>query len=163
MPNDKRSMLCHFLASIAYRTQKAFRDAPEGFASFRIAPKSRTPQELACHMESVLGYARTCLTGGKYKNSLLPSLREELVRLHATLADLARLLGEGTPLIGVSEEQLLQGPFSDAMTHAGQIAYLRRLYGSPVPSENFIYAKISSSNLTIDQALPERPDPDWTP
>jgi hypothetical protein len=28
--SDKRTMLCHFLATIAYRTQKALRDAPAG-------------------------------------------------------------------------------------------------------------------------------------
>ncbi len=66
-------------------------------------------------------------------------------------------------MIEITEEQLLQGPLSDAMTHIGQISYLRRLYGSPVPSENFIYATIDENNLSMNQALPARPDNDWKP
>jgi len=38
---------------------------------------------------------------------------------------------------------------------------LRRLFGSPVPPENFIYADISPANLGPDQPLPARPDADW--
>jgi hypothetical protein len=53
---------------------------------------------------------------------------------------------------------MLQGPFADAMTHVGQIALLRRLADSPVPSENFIYADVSIDNLGPDQPLPARPD-----
>jgi hypothetical protein len=60
-------------------------------------------------------------------------------------------------------ENLLQGPFSDAMTHAGQLAMLRRLAGSPVASENFIFAAIDASNLSANQAMPARPDADWNP
>jgi hypothetical protein len=44
--DDKRVMLRHFLAALAYRTQKALRGAPESFFSFQIAPKVRTPLEL---------------------------------------------------------------------------------------------------------------------
>jgi hypothetical protein len=47
------------------------------------------------------------------------------------------------------------------MTHAGQLAMLRRLYGSPVPPENFIFATISPANLGSDQPPPVAPDKDW--
>jgi hypothetical protein len=56
---------------------------------------------------------------------------------------------------------LLQGPFSDAMTHAGQLALLRRLAGSPVAPENFVFAEINAANLGPDQPLPARPDEVW--
>jgi hypothetical protein len=66
--------------------------------------------------------------------------------------------------------RLLQGPFSDAMTHAGQLAMLRRLAGSPVAPENFIVAAIDAENAGPDQAQPVSPDevwpeapPGWTP
>ena len=161
--SEKRDLLRHFLASIAYHLQKALRDAPAGFESFRIAPKSRTPQELVRHIDGVLGYARTCFLGGAYRNSLLPTMDAQVRQLHDVIQSLADLLSEGRGLRGFTEEQLLQGPFSDAMTHIGQISYLRRLFGSPVPSEDFIYARISASRLGPDQPLPERPDADWTP
>jgi len=38
---------------------------------------------------------------------------------------------------------------------------LRRLAGSPVPPEKFVFAAISSANLGPDQPLPVRPDEDW--
>ncbi len=57
--------------------------------------------------------------------------------------------------------QLLQGPFSDAMTHAGQLALLRRLVGAPVAPENFVAADISAARLGPDQALPRSPDAVW--
>lgn len=58
-------------------------------------------------------------------------------------------------------ERMLQGPFADAMTHAGQLALLRRPAGSPVPPENFIMADIDASNLGPDQAEPRSPDAEW--
>jgi hypothetical protein len=160
---DTRRMLCHFLASITYHAQKALRGAPDGFESFRVQTGSRTPQELVQHIESVLGYARTFFTGGAYSNTLLATMQEQVGQMHATIGDLARLIEEGRGLRGITEEQLLQGPFSDAMTHVGQISFLRRLYGSPVASENFIYAQIGRENLGPDQAPPARPDTDWKP
>ena len=156
-------MLCHYLASVAYHLQKALRDAPEGFESFSPGPKSRTPQELVMHIASVLGYARTFFLGGTYRNRLLPSMEEQVYEVHQTLQNLVNLLDKGQVLREISEEQLLQGPLSDAMTHIGQISYLRRLFGSPVPSEDFIYASIDKRNVGPNQALPNRPDADWTP
>ena len=156
--DDKRHMLRHFLAALAYRTQKALRGAPEGFADFRAGNDVRTPVELVRHMTSVLGYARTFFVGGEYRPEALPTFDDEIERFHEMLADLREHLQTGTPLTGLTEEQMLQGQFSDAMTHAGQIAMLRRLYGSPVRSEIFIHAKISPANLTADQPDPVAPD-----
>lgn len=157
----KRSLLRHFLAALAYRTQKALRDAPPEFGAFRLADGVRTPVELVRHMTSVLGYARTCFIGGRYRPDPLPSLADEVLRFHEMLADLARHLESGTPLQDTSPEQLLQGPFADAMTHAGQLAMLRRLAGTPVPPEDFIAARIDAENLGPDQAAPARPDEVW--
>ena len=156
--DDKRHMLRHFLAAIAYRTQKALRGAPDDFAGFKAGNDVRTPQELIRHMTSVLGYARTFFAGGEYWPDPLPAFRDEVERFHAMLADLRTHLEAGTPLNGLTEEQLLQGQFSDAMTHAGQLAMLRRLHGAPVRSENFIHAAISPENLTPDQPDPVAPD-----
>jgi hypothetical protein len=160
---DKRHMLCHFLGSIAYHLQKALRDAPAGFESFKAGPTSRTPQELIKHIDGVLGYARTCFLGGTYRNTLLDTMELQVKKVHETIESLAELIRTGKELIEIREEQLLQGPFSDAMTHIGQISFLRRLHGSPVPSEDFIYAKISGDNLGMTQPLPARPDLDWKP
>lgn len=155
--DDKRILLRHFLAALAYRTQKALRNAPESFSSFRAMPAVRTPHELVAHMESVLGYARTFFIGGEYDQVPLSEFKAEILRFHATIEDLAHHLEIGTPFRNITPEKMLQGPFSDAMTHAGQLAMLRRLAGSPVPPENFIYADVQPDNLGIEQPFPVRP------
>jgi len=159
--DDTRRLLRHFLAALAYRTQKALRDAPPTFGAFRAADKVRTPHELVRHMTSVLGYARTFFIGGSYRPEPLPAFAAEIQRFHEMLADLAAHLERGTPLTGIAPEQLLQGPFADAMTHAGQLAMLRRLSGFPIPPENFVFAKVSAENLGPDQPPPARPDKHW--
>jgi len=155
--DDKRSLLRHFLATLAYRTQKALRGAPESFLSFRAAATVRTPHELVAHMESVLGYARTFFIGGEYDQEPLSDFGAEILRFHATIEDLAHHLEIETPFRNITPEKMLQGPFSDAMTHAGQLAMLRRIAGSPVPPENFIYAAVQPDNLGAEQPLPVRP------
>ena len=160
--NEKRELLRHFLAALAYRTQKALRDAPEDFGDYQPPAEVRSPAALLRHMTSVLGYARTYFIGGAYRPEPLPSLQDEIVRFHEMLEDLARHLANGTPLLeGMSEELLLQGPFSDAMTHAGQLAMLRRFAGSPVPPENFIVADIDKERLGSNQSAPRSPDKEW--
>ena len=151
-------MLRHFLAALAYRTQKALRGAPDSFADFQAGNDVRTPAELVRHMTSVLGYARTFFIGGSYWPEPLPTFEDEIARFHDMLGALRELLETDAPLDGLTEEQLLQGQFSDAMTHAGQLAMLRRLHGDPVRSENFIHAAISPENLTSDQPDPVAPD-----
>lgn len=159
---EQRRILRHFLAALAYRTQKALRDAPADFGSFRGSAGVRTPCELVCHMTSVLGYARTFFVGGSYRPAQLPTLSDELQRFHQMLEDLgAHLEGDEPLLQGMTAERLLQGPFSDAMTHAGQLALLRRLAGNPVAPENFIVADIDAQRLGSQQADPVSPDEAW--
>ncbi len=159
--DEQRALLRHFLAALAYRTQKTLRGAPADFPEFRAPLLVRTPHELVRHMDSVLGYARTFLIGGTYRPPVLPSFAEAVAHFHETLADLARHLELGTEFQGITAERLLQGPFSDAMTHVGQLAMLRRLAGSPVPPENFVFAAITATNLGVDQPQPVSPDKEW--
>jgi hypothetical protein len=158
IPDAKRALLRHFLGALAYRTQKALRGAPPAFATFDPGYAVRPPQELIRHMTSVLGYARTFFVGGSYHTDSLGSMEAEVARFHNILAELASHLADGTPLLSITEEQLLQGPFADAMTHAGQLALLRRLAGAPVPSENFVVSDIRCDRLGPDQAEPVSPD-----
>ena len=160
--NVKRAMLVHFLAALAYRTQKAVRDAPADFGDFTVGNLVRSPKELVCHMTSVTGYAATYFSGGTYWPEPLATLEDELDRFHSTLERLSKHISNGDAFLDImNEEKMLQGPLADAMTHAGQLAMLRRIHGAPVPPENFIYANIDATNLTEHQPEPARPDEVW--
>lgn len=154
-------MLRHFLATLAYRTQKALAGAPADFANFSAGNKVRTPHQLICHMRSVLGYARTFFIGGTYPRPTPEDFQRDIDAFHEMLADLSDRLEKGEILTDITDEQLLQGPFSDAMTHTGQLAMLRRLHGSPVPPENFVVAHVNEDNVTSNQPAPASPDADW--
>jgi len=156
----KRELLSHFLAALAYRTQKALRDTPDDFPTFRASPDVRTPIELVRHMSSVLGYACTFFEGGSYHADPRSSLEEEVTRFHEILARLRGHFLEGV-FTDRQPEHFLQGPLADAMTHAGQLALLRRLFRSPIPPENFILADIQAENVSQDQPRPVAPDEDW--
>jgi hypothetical protein len=113
-------------------------------------------------MTSVLGYSRTFFIGGSYRPDALENFHAEVERFHSMLEALSKHLRDGDALLDdMTEERLLQGPFSDAMTHAGQLGMLRRLFGEPVPPENFIVANIDAENLTADQQSPASPDDIW--
>lgn len=159
--NKSIALLHHYLATLAYRTQKTLRGAPAEFGHYQAGQKVRTPIQVVCHMTNVLGYARTYFIGGSYRAEPLDTLEAEVQRFHEMLEDLSKHLKAGTPLQGTTPERLLQGPFSDAMTHVGQLATLRRLFGSPVPPEDFIKADIDAHNLGPDQPEPVSPDEVW--
>jgi hypothetical protein len=156
----KRELLQHFLASLAYRLQKALRDAPRDFSEFRVSPDVRNPHELVRHMTSVLGYARTFFIGGEYRATELPTLEQEVARFHEVLGSLSEHFATGD-FSRMSPKRYLQGPLSDAMTHAGQLAMLRRLSDAPVPPENFIMADIQADNVSEHQPDPAAPDDKW--
>lgn len=158
-----RQLLRHFLAAIAYRTQKALRDAPDHYAEFAAGHQVRTPVEIVRHMTSLMGFVQTLFVGGSYpvKPDPLPTFRDEIARFHEMLRGVGDLLESGQSLREITTEQLLQGPFSDVMTHVGQLALLRRMADAPVAPENFIYADIHGRRLGAEQAPPARPDPQW--
>ena len=161
--SESRRLLQHFLAALAYRTQKALRGAPQDFADFRAGTHVRTPHELVWHMTGVIGYARTMLHGGTFAPPRLPAFADEVARFHDTLGALREDFGASALAASISDEQFLHGPLADAMTHVGQLAMLRRLAGTPVASENFIFATISVANLSPDQPEPASPDRWWRP
>lgn len=160
---ESRRLLQHFLAALAYRTQKALRGAPSDFADFAAGSKVRTPHELVWHMTGLMGYARTMFRGGDFSPPRLDSFDHEVERFHRELTLLLHDFADPSLTARISDDQFLQGPLADAMTHAGQLAMLRRLHGVPVASENFVFADISSDNVSAAQPEPAAPDLDWTP
>ena len=127
-------------------------------------------------MTGLMGYARTVLHGGVpiipetrvfvgpvWTPDRLASFDAEVERFHDVLEKLAFDLESGALPPDVGPERLLQGPLADAMTHVGQLAYLRRLVGSPVAPENFMLAEIHPENLSRDQPPARAPKPGWRP
>ncbi len=159
--NEKRAVLNHLLAALAYRTQKALRDAPSGFGSFEAGEQVRTPIELVRHMTSVLAFTNARFEGGTHTVEPLHDLAAEVARFHRVLQELSVHLASDTVLQDLTEEQLLQGPLSDAITHAGQLALLRRLAGAPVRPESFVKAAIDPANVGPNQPQPASPAAVW--
>src|SRR5437764_12070362 len=94
--DQKETLLRHFLAALAYRTQKALRGAPAEFASFRVGSKVRTPHELIRHMDDVIGYSRTFFIGGSYRAPEYPDFQAAIAHFHATLSAVARRIQIGS-------------------------------------------------------------------
>src|SRR5258706_1542168 len=105
---EQRNLLRHFLAALAYRTQKALRDAPAEYAEYRVAPYVRTPHELLQHMSSVLGYARSFFIGGQGRAQRIEPFSAEVERFHKMLEDLARCVDTMPLRDGMTEAHLLQ-------------------------------------------------------
>ncbi|MEL6446188.1 MAG: hypothetical protein AAF089_18630 [Bacteroidota bacterium] len=139
--DDTHRLLDHLLATLVYRTQKALRGAPPSFGSFSAGQGVRTPQDLVRHMSAVLNHARAFL-GGPTRLNPLPTHEEEVARFFEVAQHLRDRLAAHPLPAGTTPERLVQGPLSDALTHAGQLALLRRLAGAPIPPENFHDATI---------------------
>ena len=53
----ERALLRHAVATLAYRSEKALRDVPAGFAEQRLAAGVRTPLELVGHLGDLMEWA----------------------------------------------------------------------------------------------------------
>ena len=112
----KRRLLRHFLATLAYRTQKSIRGAPDDFGDFRVAPGVRTPRQLLHHMSGVLRYAHSHFEPIETRQPMRETFAAEVQAFHDVLEGLGRHLDQGTPLADTTAERLLQGPLADATT-----------------------------------------------
>ena len=130
-------LLRHYLVAVWYRTQKALTDAPDGFADFSAGSGVRTPTEVVAHMADLVAFIVAQFTDAEWDSRPPIGLAQEAHRLRENLRRLDGLLQDSGALTVRTVEQILQGPFADAMTHVGQLALLRRLAGAPIPPEDF--------------------------
>ena len=149
---DKRAMLRHTVATLAYRGGKAVANAPEGFAEFRVNDSTRTPGQILAHIGDLLDWALSIASGKQtWHNSEPLGWDAEIARFFAMLAAFDAYLASDNPLHG-PEENLFQGPVADALTHVGQIAMLRRIAGGPMKGENYYRAEIESGRVGPEQS-----------
>jgi hypothetical protein len=150
--DEKREMLRHTLATLAYRGAKAVRDAPAEFASFKASPSSRTPVQILAHIGDLMAWGKSMADGSrKWNNSTPLAWPEEVERFFATMTEFESYLASDAPLQS-PVEKLFQGPVADALTHVGQLTFLRRASGAPVRGENYFKADIQSGRVGPDQA-----------
>lgn len=154
--DGKTELLRHTVATVAYRTGKALRDAPAEFAGYRPAPDSRTPSEILAHMADLFDWALTICDGRQiwHESPALP-WDQAVARFFATLQAFDRRLSSAAPLEAPAEK-IFQGPVADALTHTGQLAMLRRLAGAKMRGENYFQADIAVGRTGLDQADPKR-------
>jgi hypothetical protein len=153
--DEKREMLRHTLATVAYRAARALEGAPDHFAGFDAA--GRLPVQILAHMGDLFDWALSTAIGQEsWKASQPRPWAEEQRRFFESLQTLDAFLASDAPLRAPAE-RLFQGPVADALTHVGQLAILRRLSGSPACGENFFAAEIMAGQVGAAQPAAVRP------
>jgi hypothetical protein len=143
---DANGLLRHLLATLAYRGRKTITGAPAGFATLQAGHGIRTPVEIFSHINHLLVRSAEIIRGGAPSSSQVASWDEECAGFLTALAELDRELASRV-LSPAVEKKLLQGPLSDAMTHVGQLAMLRRWAGDPLPGERYTEAPIEAGRF----------------
>src|SRR5256884_5424930 len=119
--DPQREMLRHTIATLAYRGEKAVRDASDSFASFRASETTRTPAQILAHIGDLLDWALSIAKGGEAWNNSEPlPWAQEVARFHQALERFENYLASDAELSATCE-RLFQGPSSDALTHVCQL------------------------------------------
>ena len=150
--DSELALLRHTVATLAYRAAKAVRGAPAAFGDFRASPSSRTPLQILTHMGDLFDWALTMTDWKAVWNDAVPLPWDaEIERFFAALARFDARLADGRPLAN-PPSKVFAGPIADALTHTGQINFLRRLSGTPVKGESYFRADIETGRVGQDQA-----------
>ena len=150
--DEKREMLRHTLATLAYRASKAVRDAPAKFESFKVSETSRTPVQILAHIGDLMAWGRSMADGSRQWHDSKPlPWSEEVKRFFNRMTEFDSYLASDAPLKS-EVEKLFQGPIADALQHVGQLTMLRRAAGAPIRGENYFKAEIAAGRVGLDQA-----------
>jgi len=153
--DEKRVLLRHTLASLAYRVARVVDGAPEGFAEFEGV--GRKPVEILAHMGDLFDWALSMAGGDPRWAPVAPrGWTEEKQRFFASLTAFDAYLAGDEP-VHAPLERLLQGPVADALTHVGQLAMMRRLADCPTRGENYYVAEVAVGRVGVEQAAAVKP------
>ena len=154
--DDKRALLRHTVATVAYRGGKALRGAPGSFAAFTPDGTRRTPAKILAHIGDLYEWALSQATGAESWNESTPlEWEREIDRFFTTLQRFDDYLASDAAL-AVPAERLFQGAVADSLAHIGQLAMLRRLAGVRMKSENYSRADIVAGRVGAEQTPPKR-------
>src|SRR6266513_659944 len=99
MSDDKRELLRHTIATVAYRGRKVLVGAPDGFSDFRINETSRTPGEILAHICDLYDWANWLVRGELTFNQTQPGeWSADIARFFAALSTLDAYLASDQPL-----------------------------------------------------------------
>lgn len=135
----------HYLATLSYRATVAIKDAPAHYPNIQVGKGVKTPVELLSHISDVLTLAYSWFVAIE-RNKNVQEWAEEVNRFYDIVERLDQAFADNLSM-KATQEQILQGPFADAMTHVGQLLMLRRLANSPVSNENYIKAEIQIGDI----------------
>jgi len=143
--------LRHAIATLAYRAEKALRDAPSDFADFRPSLQSRSALELVAHLGDLMEWGER-MARGERRWQAVPqtSWSSATDRFFRGLAALDLAVAEA-PSTSVEHGVVFQGPIADALTHVGQLTMMRGMAGSSVRPESYARANISVGRVGRDQ------------
>src|SRR5437764_715108 len=113
---SSRLMLRHTLAALAYRANKALKDTPAEFTSYKCGERTRTPGQILGHLGDLMDWGVSMAIGK-------PAWNEQPIvhwdggvrRFFVALQAFDDVLAADAPL-ACDAEKLFQGPIADALT-----------------------------------------------
>jgi hypothetical protein len=154
--DDKRALLRHTVATVAYRAGKALRGAPPTFAAYTPDGSPRTAIKILAHLGDLFEWALSQARGAETWSDSTPlDWDREVERFFLALRRFDDFLASDAPL-AVAPERIFQGAVADALTHVGQLAMLRRLAGAKIKGENYSRADIVAGRVGMEQSAPRR-------
>jgi len=138
-------LLRHIISTIEYRFEKSIKGSRQTFGDFSLGKQSRSPIEIVHHMYDVMYSTRIFIEQESLPKERIETLsfEIEIKRFNAELRKVDQLLDKKNLDINYSK-RLIQGPFSDILTHIGQIAMLQRLVDNPIDGEDFSKSEIKT-------------------
>jgi hypothetical protein len=149
-------MLRHAVATMVYRGAKTLREAPPNFGVFRVKSECRTPVEIVAHMGDLFDWALSMAKGQEIWHSSPPQgWDREVTRFYVSVKEFDSYLANSAS-VACPLEKLFQGPIADAISHVGQLAMLRHLFGAPIKGENYFKADIGIGQVGPNQPAPRK-------
>ncbi|HCA81865.1 MAG TPA: hypothetical protein DEP53_19205, partial [Bacteroidetes bacterium] len=114
------------------------------------------PVEIVAHMGDLFDWALSMAKGHEiWRNSPPQEWDREVARFYDTVTEFDSYLATSST-VACPLERLFQGPIADAISHVGQLAMLRHLFGVPIRGENYYKADISIGQVGPDQPAPRK-------
>jgi hypothetical protein len=149
---DKRGLLRHTVATLAYRAEKVLRDAPASFGGMRLSPSSRSALEIVSHLGDLMDWGER-MARGEYVWEPRPAIDWGAAcdRFFRSVKSLDDAIGQAG-FEKYPAETIFQGPIADALTHIGQLSIMRGVAGVAVRPESYARAEISAGRVGREQS-----------